>query len=255
MFKKLLSSLSRTTPASTPAPATAGPVAATVQAPAPVRTGVLDLTKKAAFSLSKNGLDGQRAAVYLVLDRSGSMRRFYKDGTMQYLGERALGLSRALDDDGKVPVMFFSTDLDGTTVLELGNHTGRVNEVHAQLGHMGRTRYTRAISAVIEHYQNSGSTDPAFVLFQTDGSPDQDDRQDTEDLLTAAKELPMFWSFVGFGDNVAFLRTVDQLPGIDNTGFFHVPDPHRVSDVALYDGITQQFGPYLTAARTAGVLR
>ncbi|MFJ2217822.1 VWA domain-containing protein [Streptomyces sp. NPDC101062] len=241
MLKKLLSSLSQHAPAE----------------PAPVRprTGVLDLTKKAAFSLSKNGLEGQHAAVYLVLDRSGSMRRFYDDGTMQYLGERALGLSRALDDDGQVPVMFFSSDLDGTTVLELGSHTGRINEVHAQLGHMGRTRYTQAISAVIEHYQNSGATDPAFVLFQTDGSPDRDDRRATEEMLSAAKKLPMFWSFVGFGDDLEFLRTVDQLPGVDNTGFFHVPDPDSVSDAELYDGITAQFGPYLTAARAAGILR
>lgn len=253
MLKKLLSPLSPTAPtaaASSPAPAVPGPAGA----PAPVRTrtGVLDLTKKAAFSLSKNGLDGQRAAVYLVLDRSGSMRRFYRDGTMQYLGEQALGLSRALDDDGQVPVMFFSTELDGTTVLDLGNHTGRIDQVHGQLGQMGRTYYTQAISAVIEHYQNSGATDPAFCLFQTDGSPD--DRAATKKLLTAAKALPMFWSFVGFGHDVDFLHTVDQLPGIDNTGFFHVPNPHSVSDAALYDGVTAQFGPYLAAARAAGIL-
>lgn len=258
MLKKLLSSLSQPAPAPAAAPVPAAapaPVPAADPAPARPRTGVLDLTKKTAFSLSKNGLEGQRAAVYLVLDRSGSMRRFYKDGTMQYLGERALGLSRALDDDGQVPVMFFSTELDGTTVLELGNHTGRINEVHARLGHMGRTRYTNAIKAVIAHYRNSGASDPVFVLFQTDGSPDRDDREGTEEMLTAAKELPMFWSFVGFGNDIAFLRTVDQLPGIDNTGFFHVPDPDSVGDAALYDGITAQFGPYLTAARAAGILR
>ncbi|WP_432156124.1 VWA domain-containing protein [Streptomyces sp. bgisy153] len=252
MLKKLLSSLAPTAPAPT-APAPAQAPAAEPAPPVRTRTGVLDLTKKAAFSLSKHGLDGERAAVYLVLDRSGSMRRFYKDGTMQYLGEQALGLSRALDDDGQVPVMFFSTDLDGTTVLDLGNHAGRINEVHTQLGHMGRTYYTRAISAVIEHYQSSGATDPAFVIFQTDGGPD--DREETKEMLTAAKKLPMFWSFVGYGDDVAFLRTVDQLPGIDNTGFFHVPDPHNVGDSALYDGITRQFGPYLAEARSARIVR
>ncbi|MEV7157017.1 VWA domain-containing protein [Streptomyces misionensis] len=250
MFKKLLSSFS---PAASPAQAAAPTPAAGEPAPARTRTGVLDLTKKAAFSLSKNGLDGQRAAVYLVLDRSGSMLPFYKDGTMQYLGEQALGLSRALDDDGQVPVMFFSSNLDGTTVLDLGNYSGRIDEVHGQLGHMGRTFYTHAISAVIEHYQKSGSTDPAFVLFQTDGSPD--DRAATKQLLTSAKTLPMFWSFVGFGNNVDFLHSVDQLPGIDNTGFFPVPDPRSLSDAALYDGITRQFGPYLAEARTAGIVR
>ncbi|SDD84956.1 hypothetical protein [Streptomyces prasinopilosus] len=84
MFKKLFASRSENPSAPTAAAEPATPMRA--------RTGVLDLTKKAAFSLSKNGLDGQRAAVYLVLDRSGSMRPFYRDGTMQYLGEQALGL-------------------------------------------------------------------------------------------------------------------------------------------------------------------
>ncbi|MFJ9580623.1 VWA domain-containing protein [Streptomyces sp. NPDC101191] len=248
MFKNLFGSSSASQPAPAPAP---GPAA--VPSPARNRTSVVDLTKKAAFSLSKNGLDGQRAAVYLVLDRSGSMRPFYEDGTMQYLGEQALGLSRALDDDGRVPVVFFSTDVDGMTELELGRHAGRIDRAHEQLGRMGRTYYARGIRAVIDHYQASGATDPAFVLFQTDGDPD--DREATIQLLTAAKTLPMFWSFVGFGDKVSFLRTVDQLPGIDNTGFFHVPDPRSLGDSALYDGITAQFGPYLAAARSADILR
>lgn len=246
MFKKLFS----TATTSQPAPA---PAAVAEPARASTRTSVADLTKKAAFSLSKHGLDGQRAAVYLVLDRSGSMRRFYADGTMQYLGEQALGLSRALDDDGRVPVVFFSTDVDGTTELELGQHAGQIDRAHAQLGLMGRTYYARAIRAVIDHYQASNATDPAFVLFQTDGNPD--DRAATIQVLTAAKKLPMFWSFVGFGHNADFLGTVDQLPGIDNTGYFHVPDPRSLGDSALYDGITAQFGPYLSAARGAGILR
>ncbi|MFJ8676827.1 VWA domain-containing protein [Streptomyces sp. NPDC093589] len=213
-----------------------------------------DLTKRAAVSLTKHGLDGREAAVYLVLDRSGSMGSFYKDGTMQYLGERALGLSRALDDDGKVPTVFFSSGIDGTTELDLNNYAGRIDHVHAQLGHMGTTNYAAAIQAVIDHYQASDTTAPGFVLFQTDGGPSN--RSDAEKALIEAKKLPLFWSFVGFGDHVEYLRTVDNLPGkIDNTGFFHVPDPNSLSDDALYDGVTKQFGPYLAAAEAQGILR
>ncbi|MFK0296323.1 VWA domain-containing protein [Streptomyces sp. NPDC090442] len=217
-------------------------------------SSVIDLTKKAKVSLDKHGLTGQRAAVYLVLDRSGSMRPYYKDGTLQHLAEQALGLSANLDDDGTVPVVFFSTKIDGTTEVTLDNYAGRIEQVHQRLGHMGLTYYEHAIQAVIEHYQASGATDPAFVIFQTDGSPSN--RAAAARALRSASNLPLFWVFVGFGKDVAFLEKLDDLSGraVDNAGFFHALDPHLVTDEEFYAGITADFGPWLAAARGAGIL-
>ncbi len=44
--------------------------------------GLVSLAKTAAVSLDKHGLTHQRMAVYLVLDHSGSMSRFYADGSV-----------------------------------------------------------------------------------------------------------------------------------------------------------------------------
>ncbi|OIK25670.1 VWA domain-containing protein [Streptomyces malaysiense] len=219
--------------------------------------------RSAGVSLRKHGLDGLRAAVYLVLDHSGSMRPYYQDGSVQALADRVLGLSAHLDDDGRVPVVFFSTGIDAVTEIPLAGHEGGVERIVAGLGHMGRTSYHLAMDAVIEHYLDSGATDPALVVFQTDGGPV--DKFAAERYLCKSAKLPLFWQFIGFGDprgkQFDFLRKLDELPVpgkriVDNAGFFHVgEDPRRVPDAELYDRLVAEFPAWLAAARAAGVVR
>ncbi|MGW2844399.1 VWA domain-containing protein [Streptomyces sp. NPDC001274] len=225
-----------------------------------VPAGLVNLAKTAAISLTKKGLGGQRAAVYLVLDRSGSMRRYYRDGSVQHLAEQALGLSANLDDDGVVPVVFFDTDAYKPVDISLEAYEGRIGALHAGLGHMGTTNYAAAMDEVIDHYLDSGSTDPAFVIFQTDGSPDS--RRAAEQTLCKAARLPLFWQFVGFGDDsFAFLRKLDDLAVpkkrvVDNAGFFPAGvRPAGMSDSDLYDGLMTEFPEWLVSVRAAGVLR
>lgn len=219
--------------------------------------------RSAGVCLRKHGLDGLRAAVYLVVDYSGSMKPYYKDGSVQALADRVLSLSAHLDDDGRVPVVFFSTDIDAVTDIALAGHEGRIERIAAGLGHMGKTSYHLAMDAVIDHYLDSGATDPALVVFQTDGGPIN--KLAAERYLCKAARLPLFWQFVGFGDpgsrQFEFLRKLDELavPGkrpLDNAGFFHVgQDPRRVSDAELYDRLVGEFPQWLTAARAAGIVR
>lgn len=241
MLKNLLGS--RTTPAAQLAPHDA-------PTPAP-RASVIDFTKSAEHSLRKAGLGEEKAAVYLVLDRSRSMRDHYRDGSVQTLGEQALGLARNLDDDGTVPVVFFSTAVDGLTEITLDNFSGHIDTKHQQLGHMGTTNYQCAIDQVVAHYQASGATTPAVIIFQTDGGPDSIPA--TNAALIAAKKLPMYWYFVGYGQRVDFLRSVGRLEGINNTGFFHAPNPHAVQSEDLYQGLTAGYGRWLAAARAVGI--
>ncbi|MBT2504558.1 VWA domain-containing protein [Streptomyces sp. ISL-98] len=224
---------------------------------------LVSLYKSAGVSLSKHGLNGQRAAVYLVLDYSGSMRDYYKDGSVQALADQVLGLSAHLDDDGSVPVVFFSTEVDAVADIALENHSGRIDRIVAGLGHMGKTSYHLAMDAVIDHYLDSGSQHPALVVFQTDGGPIN--KLAAERYICKAAKLPLFWQFVGFGNTRSsqfnFLRKLDELAvpakrPVDNAGYFHAgPDPRQVPDAELYDRLVREFPSWLAAARAQGIVR
>ncbi|GHI56505.1 VWA domain-containing protein [Streptomyces rubradiris] len=222
------------------------------------RTPALTTAYKAATTtLRKKNLTGTRAKLYLVLDRSASMRPYYKDGSAQSLADQTLALAAHLDPgpDPSVHVVFFSTEVDGTTDLALApGHDTKIDDVHAGLGRMGRTSYHAAVAAVLDHYDThlnvnvnvnvNSDTVPALVVFQTDGAPDAKTPA-TQALTEAAKTHPgVFFSFVAFGDhdNKAFdyLRRLKT----PNASFFHAgPTPRELTDAELYEGVLADWRP------------
>ncbi|MEU1051460.1 VWA domain-containing protein [Streptomyces sp. NPDC005876] len=213
---------------------------------------LLPAHKAATAALKKHGLTGTRATVYLVLDRSASMRPYYKDGSAQALAEQTLALAAQVDPDPTVPVVFFSTELDGVTHLTLTDHQDKIDKVHAELGRMGRTSYHAAVAEILAlHDKSDDPAAPALVVFQTDGAPDA--RTPATEALTAAAEShpAVFFSFVAFGDpeNKAFdyLRKLKTA----NTSYFLAGEtPKELTDKEMYEGIVAAWRPETRVSRS-----
>ncbi|MBZ6248937.1 VWA domain-containing protein [Streptomyces olivaceus] len=225
--------------ATAPKPAT---TAARLRSQAP---GLTTAYKAAGTALKKHGLTGTRARVHLVLDRSASMRAYFKDGSAQALAEQTLALAAHLDPEAAVHVTFFSTEVDGTGELTLADHENKIDELHGALGRMGRTAYHAAVEAVLAHHaEHAPPGTPALVVFQTDGAPDAKTPA-TQSLTDAAANHPnVHFSFVAFGDpeNKAF-DYLRKLKTGNASHFLAGETPKELTDKELYEGVLATWRP------------
>lgn len=241
---------------------------------------LIDLSKKAAISLTKKGLTGEIARVGLALDISASMTNQYRSGSVQRVTERLLALAMNFDDNGAADVFVFGQNNYTIGEIAKENFYDFVNrEIYSKRSLEGGTNYAGVMVRIIEHYfpgaltyKKSGllgmkrelivdsskyrKQEPVYIMFVTDGNCF--DSNETTEVITKASELGIFFQFVGVGnERFSYLIELDNLNGrfIDNANFFQVRDIDKMSDDELYDKLLTEFPSWIREARSKDVIR
>lgn len=209
------------------------------------------LKQKATVSVEEVGLNKQKARVALALDASGSMSDLYRRGTMRRVCEQLLALAIKFDDNGAVDVFLFDDrDREIGEFYEHNFYEFTTQDLNKSFGRMGGgTAYAGVIRRISRKYFETPG-DPAYVLFITDG--DNTDKIEAEKELLKASHYPIFWQFVGIGNNnFAFLEKLDTLQGrfIDNANFFSLDDLDTIAEESLYKRMLQEFPHWLKTAK------
>ena len=194
-------------------------------------------------------LSNHRARVFVVIDRSGSMRNLYSSGAVQDVLTRLLPLALKFDDNGELEVYVFNTRCTRMPSMTLENYENYVEStiLHKGYGPSGGTSYSPVIEQTISDYQD-GSPYPAFGIFITDG--ENDDVNSTDMAIRKSSKFKIFYQFVGIGyENFRYLQKIDELDGraVDNTAFIKVADFSRLDDEQLYSKLLEQYPQWLKA--------
>lgn len=208
--------------------------------------GLLAPARQAGQALADRGMAGRRAAVYLVLDHDWHMKELYESFAVQAFAERVLALSANLDDDGTVPVVFSSGREPFLEEIGLDNYRGRIGQLHTQVD-WGWGSVADAMRRVVDHYQESGAADPAFVVTQVGEEPV--DKAEVRSMLQNSASLGIFWLFVGFGrGKLAFYKNLNASASANftNVAFYDAgKNPGSVPGERFYTGLIEAFATWI----------
>ena len=185
--------------------------------------------------------------VALVLDFSGSMRNLYKNGTVQSVIERIMPIAMQFDDNQELDLWIFENGFTRLGGVTKENFYGLANNIFNQYS-MGGTEYAPVMNDVYKKYIKEDPANIAnYVIFITDG--DNSDRGNTNKIITEASKYPIFWQFVGIGDDsFSYLQKLDDMDGryVDNADFFPIYDINNITDNELYTKLFDEYPGWLS---------
>ena len=219
----------------------------------------LNLRKDTLDLVLKDKQIDYRARVAVVLDKSGSMRKLFKDGSVQAVLERLFPLALKFDDNEELDFWLFNDDFLRMPPVTFDNfHSYVESEIMTGIAakFWGKTLYAPVMNDVYKKYvEEEPDKTPTYIIFITDGN--NTDKKNTKEILKTAGNHNLFWQYVGIGDEkFDFLKKLDDLSGrfIDNANFFEVSNFSNISDEQLYQLLLTEYPLWLQEAKKANIM-
>ncbi len=221
---------------------------------------LLSLAKKLSVSLEKKQLQNVIARVALVMDASGSMKKSYRNGTVQSVMDRIVIIAARMDNDETLETWFYATTHEKFPDISIENVEGYLKmcienglfPTDKRLG--GRNNEPPVMQEIFERYKSSKL--PVLIIFITDGGISETKK--IKQILIESADYPIFWQFVGVaGSGYGVLQELEKMKGraVDNAGFFSVDDLANIKDEELYDRLLSEFPIWLKEVNKKVIVR
>ena len=216
---------------------------------------IAHLAAPVTYQLEVKQLGECVARVALVMDMTGSMRRAYGSGLVQFVISKMLPLAVQFDDDGQLDFWYYANDFERRPSISLENYQYAVpqnwGEVMDSLGIVNNE------PAVMEDVMRKFSQTklPVYVIFVTDGGAAY--HKKIAELLTEYSYKPIFWQFVGInGSNYGIFENLDVIRNryVNNASFFAFDDIRTVPDDFLYDRLLNDFSLWYREIKRLGMI-
>ncbi len=217
---------------------------------------LIDLTKKVTVTLEKKNLQNVIAKVVVVLDRSGSMYRQYREGDVQRAMNKLLPIALMFDDDGELDAWAFAQKSIHLSSINLDNiNDYLINEKDGwnrwDIG--GVNNEPVVMEDIIDMYKKSNQ--PVYIIFISDGGIYK--KGPIKKLLIKSSSKPIFWQFVGIGgSDYGILEELDTMEKrvVDNANFFAIDNIDALSDEELYEKLLNEFPKWLKEAKDKNII-
>ena len=217
---------------------------------------LIDLTKKVTVTLEKKNLQNVIAKVVVVLDRSGSMYRQYREGDVQRAMNKLLPIALMFDDDGELDAWAFAQKSIHLSSINLDNiNDYLINEKDGwnrwDIG--GVNNEPVVMEDIIDMYKKSNQ--PVYIIFISDGGKYK--KGPIKKLLIKNSSKPIFWQFVGIGgSDYGILEELDTMEKrvVDNANFFAIDNIDALSDEELYQKLLNEFPKWLKEAKDKNII-